>query len=93
MVATSRNPFDLLAESAASASRIGTEETAKTAKTDIWLGLEDSNSRIWRRGDARWPGLDQNGGAIAAQYLVQKGLDFRWQWSVSVAMPIRAAWP
>ena len=55
-----------------------------------WLGWEDSNCRIWRRWDARWPGLDQNGGAIAAQYPVQKGLDFRWQWSVSAAMPIRA---
>ena len=58
-----------------------------------WLGWEDSNCQIWRRWDARWPGLDQNGGAIAAQYPVQKGLDFRCHRSVSVAMPIRAVWP
>ncbi len=38
LVATFRQPFDLLAETAVGASRAGAGETAKTAKTEIWLG-------------------------------------------------------
>ena len=43
VVATFRQPFDLLAESASAAARIGAGETAKSAKTEIWLGDLDSN--------------------------------------------------
>ena len=43
MVATFRQPFDLLAKIAVSASRTAAGETAKTAKTEIWLGDLDSN--------------------------------------------------
>jgi site-specific DNA recombinase len=38
VVATFRQPFDFLAETAVSASRVAAGETAKTAKTEIWLG-------------------------------------------------------
>jgi len=38
VVATFRQPFDLLAEKAALAWQAGAGETAKTAKTEIWLG-------------------------------------------------------
>jgi DNA invertase Pin-like site-specific DNA recombinase len=38
VVATFRQPFDLLAETAMSAARDAAGETAKTAKTEIWLG-------------------------------------------------------
>jgi site-specific DNA recombinase len=38
VVATFRQPFDLLAERAVSAARAATGETAKTAKTEVWLG-------------------------------------------------------
>jgi site-specific DNA recombinase len=38
MVATFRQPFDLLAETAISATRVTTPDGAKSAKTDIWLG-------------------------------------------------------
>jgi site-specific DNA recombinase len=38
VVATFRQPFDLLAETAVSAARAAAGETAKTAKTEIWLG-------------------------------------------------------
>ena len=43
MVATYRQPFDLLAETAATATRAAAGDTPKTAKTEIWLGQEDSN--------------------------------------------------
>ena len=46
VVATFRQPFDLLAETAMSAARDAAGETAKTAKTEIWLGREDSNLRM-----------------------------------------------
>jgi hypothetical protein len=38
VVATYRQPFDLLAETAATAARAAAGETPKTAKTEIWLG-------------------------------------------------------
>jgi site-specific DNA recombinase len=38
VVATFSQPFDLLTETAVSASRAACGETAKTAKTEIWLG-------------------------------------------------------
>ena len=38
VVATFRQPFDLLAETAMSAERAASVETAKTAKTEMWLG-------------------------------------------------------
>ncbi len=43
VVATFRQPFDLLAETAAIAARRGTGNTANSAKSDIWLGDLDSN--------------------------------------------------
>jgi site-specific DNA recombinase len=43
VVATFRQPFDLLAETAVTATRVAASETAKTAKTEIWLGDLDSN--------------------------------------------------
>jgi hypothetical protein len=46
VVATFRQPFDLLAETTVSASRVAAGETVKTAKTEIWLGIQDSNRRI-----------------------------------------------
>jgi site-specific DNA recombinase len=38
VVATFREPFDLLAESAVIAARAAAREPAKTAKTEMWLG-------------------------------------------------------
>ena len=38
VVATFRQPFDLLAETTAAAVRATAGENAKTAKTEIWLG-------------------------------------------------------
>ena len=38
VVATLRQPFDLLAETAQSAARAAGDETGKSAKTEIWLG-------------------------------------------------------
>jgi site-specific DNA recombinase len=38
VVATFRQPFDLLAETTLTAARAAAGETAKTAKTEIWLG-------------------------------------------------------
>ena len=38
VVATFRQPFDLLAETAATAARAAAGENAKSAKTEIWLG-------------------------------------------------------
>ncbi|MGQ0444916.1 MAG: hypothetical protein ACT4O2_07285 [Beijerinckiaceae bacterium] len=43
VVAAFRQPFDLLAETAVSASCAGAGEMAKTAKSKIWLGDLDSN--------------------------------------------------
>jgi site-specific DNA recombinase len=45
VVATFRQPFDLLAETAVSAARVAAGETAKSAKTEIWLPEQDSNLR------------------------------------------------
>ena len=47
VVATFREPFDLLAETAVSAARIAAGDTRKSAKTEIWLGDLDSN-QDWR---------------------------------------------
>ncbi len=38
VVAAFRQPFDLLAETAVSASRAAAGETARTPKIEIWLG-------------------------------------------------------
>jgi site-specific DNA recombinase len=43
VVATFRQPFDLLAETAVAAARAAADVTAKTAKSEIWLGDLDSN--------------------------------------------------
>src|SRR5437868_3116219 len=43
VVATFRQPFDMLAETAAAAARVEAGEKAKSAKTEIWLGNLDSN--------------------------------------------------
>ena len=43
VVATFRQPFDLLAETTAIASRHGAGNTAKSSKSEIWLGDMDSN--------------------------------------------------
>jgi site-specific DNA recombinase len=43
VVAAFRQPFDLLAETAVLASQAGVGDTARTAKTEIWLGDLDSN--------------------------------------------------
>jgi hypothetical protein len=45
LVATFRQPFDLLAETAVTAANADTGETAKTAKTEIWPEKVDSNPR------------------------------------------------
>jgi site-specific DNA recombinase len=42
VVATFRQPFDLLAETAVSASRAAVGETAKPAKTEIWLTMQSA---------------------------------------------------
>jgi hypothetical protein len=46
MIATFREPFDLLAETAVNASCAAAGETTRSAKTEIWLGREDSNLRM-----------------------------------------------
>jgi site-specific DNA recombinase len=38
VVATFREPFDMLAETATNSARLGRGETVKSAKTEIWLG-------------------------------------------------------
>ena len=43
VVATFRQPFDMLAETATAAARIEADEEAKSAKSEIWLGDLDSN--------------------------------------------------
>jgi site-specific DNA recombinase len=43
VVATFRQPFDMLAETAAAAAGIEADESAKSAKSEIWLGDLDSN--------------------------------------------------
>ena len=43
MVATFREPFDVLAETATAAARTEAGEKAKSAKSEIWLGDLDSN--------------------------------------------------
>jgi hypothetical protein len=43
IVATFCQPFDLLAEKVKETSRVGALESAKPAKSEIWLGNLDSN--------------------------------------------------
>jgi len=43
VIVTFRQPFDLLSETTLSAARVATGETAKSSKTEIWLGDLDSN--------------------------------------------------
>jgi site-specific DNA recombinase len=43
VVATFRQPFDMLAETATAAARVEVGEKAKSSKSEIWLGDLDSN--------------------------------------------------
>ena len=43
VVATFRQPFDMLAETATAAARVEAGESAKSSKNEIWLGDLDSN--------------------------------------------------
>ncbi len=43
VVATFRQPFDMLAETTTAAAHIEADENAKSAKNEIWLGDLDSN--------------------------------------------------
>jgi site-specific DNA recombinase len=43
VVATFRQPFDMLAETATAAARTKTDQSAKMARSEIWLGDLDSN--------------------------------------------------
>jgi site-specific DNA recombinase len=43
VIATFRQPFDMLAETVMSAARIGANDTPKSSKSEIWLGDLDSN--------------------------------------------------
>jgi site-specific DNA recombinase len=43
VVATFRQPFDMLAETVTAATHVGAGEKAKSAKSEIWLGDLDSN--------------------------------------------------
>jgi site-specific DNA recombinase len=45
VVATFRQPFDTLAETATAAARVEAAARAKTAKSEIWLPGPDSNQR------------------------------------------------
>jgi HWE histidine kinase len=46
VVATFRQPFDMLAETTTAAERLGADERTKSAKSEIWLGRQDSNLSI-----------------------------------------------
>lgn len=43
VVATFRQPFDMIAETARAAARVAAVESAKSSKSEIWLGDLDSN--------------------------------------------------
>jgi site-specific DNA recombinase len=43
VVATFREPFDMLAETTLSAARAAADEKAESPKTEIWLRKQDSN--------------------------------------------------
>jgi site-specific DNA recombinase len=43
VVATFRQPFDMLAQTVTAAAHVGAGDKAKSAKTEIWLGDLDSN--------------------------------------------------
>ena len=43
VVATFRQPFDMLAETVTATAHVGAGDKAKSAKTEIWLGDLDSN--------------------------------------------------
>jgi site-specific DNA recombinase len=43
VVATFRQPFDMLAETATAAARVDVGEKANSSKSEIWLGDLDSN--------------------------------------------------
>jgi site-specific DNA recombinase len=45
VVATFRQPFDMLAETTTSAARVVHDETARSSKNEIWLPEQDSNLR------------------------------------------------
>ena len=49
MVATFRQPFDMLAETVTEAARLGANETPKSAKSEIWLGDLDSTPHSSRQ--------------------------------------------
>jgi hypothetical protein len=46
VVATFREPFDMLAETTVNSNRLESGVTFKAAKTEIWLGLCGSNNRL-----------------------------------------------
>ena len=50
--ATFRQPFDLLMETASAAARIAASETAKLAKTEIWLAAANASRTSADRGRA-----------------------------------------
>src|SRR5580704_3872550 len=57
------------------------------------LGGWGGRIRTVESGDAGTPagrGLTKTEGRLPRNIQCRKGLDFRWQWSVSAAMPIRA---
>ena len=43
VVATFRQPFDMLAETATAAGLVGAGDESKSSKNEIWLGRKDSN--------------------------------------------------
>jgi site-specific DNA recombinase len=55
VVATFRQPFDLLAETAVAAARTGAGETAKTAETEIWRASAPPFPSILPREVSLWP--------------------------------------
>ena len=55
VVATFRQPFDILAETTTIAARNGAGNTANSAKVEIWLGREDSNLRMAESKSAALP--------------------------------------
>jgi hypothetical protein len=46
VIASFRQPFDLLAETAVTAARAAADKGAKSAKNEIWLGISDSNFHV-----------------------------------------------
>jgi hypothetical protein len=64
VVATFREPFDLLAETAERAARGAGGEAAKLAKTEIWLRGMHATARLHHA--FRWHGSDVAAGCVAS---------------------------